>query len=62
MTEGISLPLFLQQFGVPFLEVFGPAVKKLETEGLLAFSQEGSRLHLTARGIDVSNYALAEFL
>ena len=62
MTEGISLPLFSQQFGVPFLEVFGPAVKKLETEGLLAFSQERSRLHLTARGIDVSNYALAEFL
>ena len=62
MTEVSSLPLFSQQFGVPFLEVFGPAVKKLETEGLLAFSQERSRLHLTARGIDVSNYALAEFL
>ena len=62
LTRGISLRRFREQFGRGLREVYGAALEKLEREGLIAFSEDGKRLRLTARGIDVSNYALAEFL
>ena len=62
LTRGISLRRFREQFGRGLREVYGAALEKLEREGLIVFSEDGKRLRLTARGIDVSNYALAEFL
>ena len=62
LTRGISLRRFREQFGRGLREVYGAALEKLEREGLIAFSEDGKRLRPTARGIDVSNYALAEFL
>lgn len=62
MTEGVSTEEFEAQFGRSFFEVYGEAVKKLETEGLIVFEKGKNRIKLTAYGTDVSNYALAQFL
>lgn len=62
LTEGISLAAFNEQFGESLWEVYRPALEKLCGEGLLVFYDEDRWLKLTGRGVDVSNYALAEFL
>ena len=58
----MSTEEFEAQFGRSFFEVYGEAVKKLETEGLIVFEKGKNRIKLTAYGTDVSNYALAQFL
>lgn len=35
---------------------------KLEDQGFLRFYEDGKKLKLTERGVDVSNYVLAQFL
>lgn len=64
MTEGISGTKFEKNFGISLKQIYGPALGKLEREGLIRREErEGDvRFRLTDRGIDVSNYALAEFL
>ena len=52
-TEGILLTEEL-------LDVYKETVERLKKQGLLF--REGNRIRLTDLGIDVSNYALAEFL
>ena len=60
MTEGISETEFEDRFGQPLKEIYGEALNKLEKEGLM--ERSSGRRRLTAAGIDVSNYVLAEFL
>lgn len=60
LTEGVAEAVFERTFGRPMEAVYGNALAKLETEELL-LRQDG-RVWLTDRGMDVSNYALAEFL
>ena len=60
MMEGVSGADFAEAFGCELDSVFGEACERLISEGLLA--REGDRYKLTARGIDVSNSVLAEFL
>jgi len=60
LTKGISAGEFCECFRVPIEDIYGGAFKRLKEQGLL--SQEGDRIFLTKRGIDVSNVALAEFL
>ena len=60
MTEGVSRKEFAERFGRPVEEVYGPVIRRLGEEGLLADSPE--RLFLTPYGLDVSNLAMAEFL
>lgn len=68
ITEGISLRRFREAFGRTVEEVYAGPVEKLTHEGLLErYSQEKNGVHeeflkLTDYGIDVSNYALSEFL
>ncbi len=50
--EGVDLPLYQ--------EIYEKTVENLIKEGLLCL--EGNRIHLSERGIDVSNYVLSEFL
>ena len=52
-TEGVLLTEEL-------LEVYKETIQRLERKRLLLW--EGGRVRLTELGIDVSNYALAEFL
>lgn len=60
MTEGVSRRIFKENFGVEMEGVYGGPLNALQKEGLLE-KKEGS-VRLTERGIDVSNYALAQFL
>lgn len=62
LTEGISVGEFRRQFQIGIHEVYGTALKRLEQDGLLLFYEDQKRLKLTPRGVDVSNYVLAQFL
>lgn len=60
MTKGVSEAEFARRFGRTLREVYGPVLDKLTGNRLI--EQSGGRLRLTARGVDISNYVLSEFL
>ena len=60
MTKGISTLTFENNFGRKFESVYGEVTDKLIKQGLLL--REKDMIKLTGRGIDVSNYAMSEFL
>lgn len=60
MTEGVSKPLFLEAFGQAIEEVYGDVLQELKEQGLL--EEDDQRVWLTPRGMDISNYCMAEFL
>lgn len=60
LMSGISEMEFREKFGRSFTNVYGKVSEKLAAQGLLVW--ENGRVYLTAAGIDVSNYVLAEFL
>ncbi|MCH5263515.1 MAG: coproporphyrinogen III oxidase, partial [Lachnospiraceae bacterium] len=51
---------FTENFGTPMAAVYGEVMDKLCAQGLLV--QEEGHIRLTARGIDISNYVMAQFL
>lgn len=66
MMEGVSFRAFLEEFGENPEDVYGEVIEKNKEAGLLYERVEretGERfLALTDRGIDVSNYVMAQFL
>ena len=60
LTDGVSKSEFYGKFGLPMEEVYGEVLKRNRRDGLL--EEEGEFVRLTARGIDVSNYVMAQFL
>ena len=60
LMSGISIEDFKQCFHKSIEEVYGRQIAKLRKDGLL--EMEGDFLRLTEKGIDLSNYALADFL
>lgn len=64
--EGVSRKAFYQKFGVTMEAVYGEKLKLFQKEGLMEVvkgqGEDCDRVHLTLRGIDVSNEILAEFL
>ena len=60
MTEGVDGNAFSQQFGKTLEEVYGDIIEKNIEDGLLVL--RGEHLALTQRGMDVSNYVMAQFL
>lgn len=60
MMEGISIQHFKQDFGEDFYSIYKEPVKKLTKEGLLIINND--KITLSEKGIDVSNYVMAEFL
>ena len=60
MVDGFHREEFEQTFGVAIEGVYGAELKRLQQEELLL--QKEGRIRLTEKGIDVSNYALAQFL
>ena len=58
--EGVTKSGFAQRFGRTMEEVYGSMIDHHCTEGLLAVDRDCVRL--TDRGIDVSNYVMADFL
>ncbi len=68
MTDGVSARRFYEEFGESLEIIYAAAIDKLVKEGLLvrvekgADGREDTWFRLTDFGIDVSNYALSEFL
>lgn len=64
LTEGISEAEFFRRFSCTLEAVYGKVLDELGRQGLIEkYGREGAAFwHLTKRGIDVSNYVLAEFL
>ncbi len=60
MMRGVSMADFAETYGVSMDSVYGDVLSRLEKLGLVRTA--GGRVRLTERGIDVSNYALSEFL
>ena len=60
MTQGVSLTEFRRTFGCEMEEIYGEVLGRYLAMGLLR--RTGDRVSLTDRGIDVSNYVLADFL
>ncbi len=60
MMRGVSKEEFHRRFGRTMEEVYGAVLKKYLGLGLLM--QEGGRVFLTERGIDVSNMVFCDFL
>lgn len=65
MTSGVSGRAFAGQFGSTLEEVYGDVIQRNIADGLLQRHQETggtSRIALTKRGMDISNYVMAQFL
>lgn len=60
MCRGIEKAEFKRRFKCDIETVYGDVMKRLVSQGVLAEAE--GRVFLTARGIDVSNVVLAEFL
>ena len=60
MLEGVKRTEFRDAFGVSLDEIYGEVIRRNIRDGLLA--DEGGRIYLTARGLDLSNYVMAQFL
>lgn len=63
LTDGIETEAFQAAFGTTIFEVYGGVIEKNRRDGLLTWEGPGKkRLYLTEKGIDVSNYVMAQFL
>lgn len=62
MMRGVSKEKFRRQFGQDIQAVYGDVIRQLIKQELLACSGDGSRISLTKKGIDVSNYVFEQFL
>ncbi len=60
LTRGVSKKDFAARFGKPLTEVYGDVIATHEKNGLL--QQDGDRIYLTERGLDISNYVMSDFL
>ena len=60
LMKGISRAKFGNEFGCNMETIYGDVLKQLHEQRLLVF--HGDRICLTKRGIDISNYVMAEFL
>ncbi len=60
MIDGFQRNEFETNFGVAIEGVYGEIIKRLQKEELL--QQKEGNIRLTQKGIDVSNYVLAQFL
>lgn len=59
LVQGVKKEDFLRCFGVTMEQVYGKVIKKHVQNGLLL---EDESVYLTAKGLDVSNYVMADFL
>lgn len=59
MLQGVSEQEFEETFGRKLSEVYGRVIDQNISDGLLA--RKHGRIYLTNRGIDISNYVMAQF-
>ena len=60
MTEGVSREEFKLRFNREMFDVYGEVINKYTDQGFMSVDEK--RVKLTDRGIDVSNYILADFI
>lgn len=60
MIDGVSAAKFEHIFGSPIEGIYGEVIDQLRRQGLLVWDKDTIRL--TELGLDVSNYAMAQFL
>ena len=60
MTAGVRGTEFASRFGKQIEDVYGEMLRKHISQGVLLRTEDGVRL--TQRGVDVSNYVLADYL
>ena len=60
MINGISRQEFQDRFSRDVFEIYGDVINKYAEQGFIAV--DDNRVRLTDRGIDVSNYILADFI
>lgn len=60
MTEGVNSRKFEEQYGQTLEEIYGEVIDRNSRDGLLEW--DGEYLHLTERGLDVSNYIMSQFI
>ncbi len=61
-TEGVSLKKFENDFKVSAKDIYGDVIKKLVNLSLLDYNAEGDKIHLTHKGLDLSNFCMSEFM
>lgn len=59
-TDGVSKKEFFQEFNEDLNEYYKDEISKLKKQELL--KEEGDRLFLTDKGLDVANYCMSEFI
>ena len=59
-VDGVARDEFLKHFHTPIQAVYRDVMRKLQNQGLLEL--QAGRVFLTDRGLDLSNYAMAQFL
>ena len=59
-TDGVSKKEFFQEFNEDLNEYYKDEINKLKKQELL--KEEGDRLFLTDKGLDVANYCMSEFI
>ena len=64
LIRGVSYTEFACYYGQTLEEVYGEVISRNVADGLLTVREDetGRRLALTGRGLDVSNYVMAQFL
>lgn len=62
LVEGVDTESFERRFGGTPESVYGKVIRKNISEGLLQYSEDGKRLALTQKGLNVSNYVMAQFI
>ena len=60
MTAGVKDQVFFERFGEKISDIYGPVLVRHISQGVLERTEGGYRL--TDRGVDVSNYVLADYL
>ncbi len=60
MMEGVSVQEFQEKFNKPYADIYGRITERFVEQKLLEWKKKYIRL--TERGIDLSNYVMAEFL
>mgnify|MGYP004617130739 FL=1 len=68
LTKGVSYDAFARQYGSSLQEIYGEVIARNVADGLLQVTEgkenekSGRYLALTKRGLDLSNYVMAQFL
>lgn len=64
LIRGVAYEAFEEQYGKSMKEVYGPVIEQNVSDGLLVTCEGNGKhwLSLTKKGLDLSNYVMAQFL